>query len=1335
MKRIKRFANRMLAVMLAGTLTAGSLSLSVYGAEDAGSTAVPETEILYDEANEDRMTESSPTEEISEEVMTETSEGGFWDASESAAEDDAVVSYTITLDANGGYFADEWDDVLDKKLENTGILNKIIPVGGTVSTVPVNEKEDTTATFLGWSFEPDGELLPQEQEGYAPVGDGVLYAVWGYEDAAEDADAVEGTDENEFEKDSSDLDASDTSNAEGEANLESEIEEAPADETVEDENARDTEVTYTVTFDANGGYFDNESVHEQEQTVIDDVSGEPELSDTNVNDSSINGNAEGENSGNLDEVSPDNVQTVRSEESKPDANAVIQADPDLSYSEKKSDPELADAELSDEIEQVIPERASYAGTNPSCVVGFWGGHKYQIFEEDTSPIEAQKICTSLGGYLVTITSAEEQAFIGRLADLGVSDGYTIGGTDIEQEGVWTWVTGEPWNYTNWYPGGSAGTYEPNNGMGAGEDYLYISKSRNWNWVDWYGEYDNYEGTNPFICEWDSGNSSLDDHIYKRFDEFKTWTDAEVYCESLGGHLATITSSEENNRVLDISQSGSKNAYWIGARIEENGEASWVTHELLSYTNWANDEPDDYQTKQGYVFLFGEDYISSKYYVGQWGDIAENGMSWNNDSFWGSSNFGFLCEWDYILGLTMELSSRDKEKNYTGSEIKPLPTVRSKEGKILFNGYDYTLSYENNIDPGLATIIATGTGDYEGQSASISFKILDVVNISLDSEIEGIVDEDLPISAEIKSGHFVPSSSNMSWSVTGPKGSNENLPEIGPMEIVKDSGNTFVLSSIFHFSKAGEYTVTLSSDQGDSASATITVTPESVLKITQPVGGKKLYSYAGDVQAEKQFSMTLDKADKQPKASDFHFSVKKSDDLRNKPTNEVSGSNAEVKSIKKVGDRKYEIFFSYKPDDTGFYGLTVTYKDNKDDTELMVYDSQFLDKLEKDFDKEIKNYIKSYGKRLKSEANSLRKEDDNSIDYLLLAKDLKKDSSNILTGSGIGDLGTEKADVESLDNCAYEALARYLQKAGSKAGVKFDKVDNDTAASMIVQRITNIIIIDDDLKNVTLDSKATLGSNKYTVKVNTHIYPGGNGSVTGQINLFVQTQDRGEKSYSYYVKMGNKNSVEAAVADFLDALNDLNIDAQRNVAEQWYEELKDLLEWDFISDIEKSKEEYFEELSEDIAGGLERHGLTKIIDKIKVYRNYYKKYTGIIEKIKKAKTVLKKGLSGEQTSLSEIESIEINSGESGEYSKEIYDLMIKAEGKWKEYMRNTSPQGRFRIWKQIIFLTLVRTESRVTSSARFRLRSLIPPEMKSDMSEMMTYGLMILFSLKKKEIPR
>ncbi len=41
------------------------------------------------------------------------------------------------------------------------------------------------------------------------------------------------------------------------------------------------------------------------------------------------------------------------------------------------------------------------------------------------------------------------------------------------------------------------------------------------------------------------------HTYKIHDLAAAWPEAEAYCESLGGHLVTITTDEEQNMLLGM----------------------------------------------------------------------------------------------------------------------------------------------------------------------------------------------------------------------------------------------------------------------------------------------------------------------------------------------------------------------------------------------------------------------------------------------------------------------------------------------------------------------------------------------------------------------------------------------------------------------------------------------------------------------------------------------------------------------------------------------------------------------------------------------------------------
>jgi hypothetical protein len=93
---------------------------------------------------------------------------------------------------------------------------------------------------------------------------------------------------------------------------------------------------------------------------------------------------------------------------------------------------------------------------------------------------ANRSAVAAGGYLATITSQQENDIVASIIDdpaywnaelnTGNSLGPWIGGRQEPNETTpsagWTWVTGEPFVYTNWNAG------EPNDALGANEDFLH-----------------------------------------------------------------------------------------------------------------------------------------------------------------------------------------------------------------------------------------------------------------------------------------------------------------------------------------------------------------------------------------------------------------------------------------------------------------------------------------------------------------------------------------------------------------------------------------------------------------------------------------------------------------------------------------------------------------------------------------------------------------------------------------------------------------------------------------------------------------------------------------------
>lgn len=111
------------------------------------------------------------------------------------------------------------------------------------------------------------------------------------------------------------------------------------------------------------------------------------------------------------------------------------------------------------------------------------GHWYEVISsvEPISWTESKVFAETRGGYLTTITSAEENNFVFNLADNATywriyyshySLGPWIGGfqsnSNYEPLGGWAWISGEVFTYSNWMPD------QPDNALWNGQYENYIS---------------------------------------------------------------------------------------------------------------------------------------------------------------------------------------------------------------------------------------------------------------------------------------------------------------------------------------------------------------------------------------------------------------------------------------------------------------------------------------------------------------------------------------------------------------------------------------------------------------------------------------------------------------------------------------------------------------------------------------------------------------------------------------------------------------------------------------------------------------------------------------------
>ncbi|MDO4553418.1 MAG: protein kinase [Bacillota bacterium] len=115
----------------------------------------------------------------------------------------------------------------------------------------------------------------------------------------------------------------------------------------------------------------------------------------------------------------------------------------------------------------------------------------------------------------------------------------------------------------------------------------------------------------------------------------SWEDANIYCTARGGHLASITSRSEEEKIIALLEEEGLSAVWLGANNRNSARGfEWVTGERFSYAAWGLNEPNDTDGVEHYLMLMKRDG------VWVWNDSRDDGL----DNFI-QEQVGFVCEWD------------------------------------------------------------------------------------------------------------------------------------------------------------------------------------------------------------------------------------------------------------------------------------------------------------------------------------------------------------------------------------------------------------------------------------------------------------------------------------------------------------------------------------------------------------------------------------------------------------------------------------------------------------------------------------------------------------------
>lgn len=122
-----------------------------------------------------------------------------------------------------------------------------------------------------------------------------------------------------------------------------------------------------------------------------------------------------------------------------------------------------------------------------------------------------------------------------------------------------------------------------------------------------------------------GAKEFNGHYYKAFEFVLSRDQAQKFCVSMGGHLATAENFNENAIIQEIVDAGAKEEYLIGGYKDKSGIWRWYTGGVITDSNWQESYPS-----------YGENMSMKKNYKGKWKTTYS----------WGDQNpYPFICEWD------------------------------------------------------------------------------------------------------------------------------------------------------------------------------------------------------------------------------------------------------------------------------------------------------------------------------------------------------------------------------------------------------------------------------------------------------------------------------------------------------------------------------------------------------------------------------------------------------------------------------------------------------------------------------------------------------------------
>jgi tetratricopeptide (TPR) repeat protein len=137
-----------------------------------------------------------------------------------------------------------------------------------------------------------------------------------------------------------------------------------------------------------------------------------------------------------------------------------------------------------------------------------------------------------------------------------------------------------------------------------------------------------------------------EHTYEIYVEDVSWHEARRRCEDMGGHLATVGSRDEEDKIIALVDATAAKYVWLGGYTgyDSGGflRAAWITGEPFSYENWTENEPSgkDVDGTDENCLMMWHPNNSDRW---AWNDQRSDPVAALPDYFAG--NVAYICEYE------------------------------------------------------------------------------------------------------------------------------------------------------------------------------------------------------------------------------------------------------------------------------------------------------------------------------------------------------------------------------------------------------------------------------------------------------------------------------------------------------------------------------------------------------------------------------------------------------------------------------------------------------------------------------------------------------------------